>query len=96
MRNLYISRDFFTEGVMLLEKVELLKTDSVPFRYGKPPRRVKCYDAQTGELVREFHSVSEAGRAVGKPWGRQVITNACCGQQKTAYGYRWEYVEETS
>ena len=79
---------------MSLEKVELLKNDSVSNGYGKPPRKVRCYDAQTGELVAEFPSVSEAGRAVGKPWGRQVITNACSGKQKAAYGYRWEYAEK--
>lgn len=63
------------------------------FPWGKPPRKVKCYNAETGDMVAEFYSISEASRAIGKASARASITLVCQGMQKTAYGYRWEYAD---
>ena len=61
--------------------------------YGKAPRKVKCLNKDTGEVVLEFHSLSEAARAIGKVGARSSITNVCQGYQATAYGYKWEYAD---
>ena len=61
--------------------------------FGKPPRRVKCLDKNTGEIVAEYPSISEAGRAMEKPNARSRITMVCNGSQPSAYGYKWEYAD---
>lgn len=61
--------------------------------YGKKPRKVKCYDKHTGELVAEYPSVSAASRSTGNAYSRAAITYCCQGLQKTAYGYKWEYAD---
>ena len=77
-----------------VEKKELIDVNFVSRnRYGKAPRKVRCYDAETGEHIADFPSVSDAGRAVGIAWGRNAITRACGVKQHTAYGYRWEYAD---
>lgn len=62
------------------------------FKYGKTPRKVRCIDPYSGQIVEEFRSVSEATRAVGKD-SRQGITCCCQGRRITAYGYKWEYAD---
>lgn len=63
------------------------------FPFGKPARKVKCLDAETGELIQEFASLADAARAVGKMSARTAITLVCQGMQNKAYGYKWEYVD---
>lgn len=63
------------------------------FPWGKAPRKVKCLDKETGELIREFNSLSDASKSVGLASARNSITLACQGYQKTAYGYKWEYAD---
>lgn len=63
------------------------------FPWGKPPRKVKCFDAETGNEIAEFHSISEAAKAIGKASARSGISLVCNGLQNTAYGYRWEYAD---
>lgn len=62
------------------------------YPWGKPPRAVRSIDLNTGEIVKEYSSVSEAAKFYGKASSRQTITLACQGYS-TAYGYKWEYVE---
>lgn len=51
-------------------------------------KRVKQYDV-LGRFIREFESVSEAARSIGRtPAG---ISNCCLGNRKIAYGYIWKY-----
>lgn len=45
-----------------------------------------------GQFVKEYPSVSEAGRQLGK--NPSHICQCCLGQRPFAYGYRWEYVEQ--
>ena len=61
--------------------------------WGKPPRKVNCLDAETGELIAKFDSVSEASRSLNNSNARSRITLVCQGQQKTAYGYKWKYAD---
>ena len=55
-------------------------------------RKVQQLDLK-GNVLRKFDTIVEAGRYVGvkgKPTG---ITRVCRGKKKTAYGYKWAYVE---
>lgn len=81
--------EWVTQKENLIHTLEVLNH----FPFGKPAKKVNCLDAETGDLVAEFHSISEASRAVGKASARSSITLVCQGYQQTAYGYRWEYAE---
>jgi hypothetical protein len=63
------------------------------FPWGKPARKVRCLDIETGNVVAEFPSLSDASKFLGKAYTRLGITHVCQGLQKTAYGYKWEYIE---
>ena len=45
---------------------------------------------KSGEFIKEFYSASEAGRVTGVSFG--LISANCLGKQKTAGGYKWEYL----
>ena len=60
--------------------------------FGKPPRRVNCYDIN-GNFIKEYPSVSAAARSTGKRNARVGITLACQGEYRTAHGYKWEYAD---
>lgn len=51
-------------------------------------RSVKC--VETGEI---YSSATEAGTILGK--NGASIGRVCRGERKTAYGYKWEFVDET-
>jgi hypothetical protein len=61
--------------------------------FGKAPRKVRCLDVITGEVVAEYRSMSEAARSVGTAYARPSISLVCHGMQQTAYGYKWEYAD---
>lgn len=63
-------------------------------RPGKKPRPVRCLDKETGELIKEYPSVSHAARSFpnNSANARVHITDCCSGKQMTAMGYRWEYI----
>lgn len=63
------------------------------YPWGKPARKVKCINADTGEVIQEFPSLADAARAVGKLTARSGITAVCQGYQAKAYGYKWEYAD---
>lgn len=43
-----------------------------------------------GNLIREYESISEAAKAIGK--GREGIRDCCNGKQSTAYGFKWKTI----
>lgn len=45
--------------------------------------------SKDGDVINIFHSVREAGRAIGI--SSRDISRVCSGGRKTAYGFRWEY-----
>lgn len=63
------------------------------FPFGKPARKIKCIDAHTGEVIAQFHSLSDAAKSVGKISARSSISLVCQGYQQTAYGCKWEYAD---
>ena len=59
-------------------------------------KRVQQF-SKDGKLIAEYHSIAEAGRAIGKIWANGVspnISKCCRGKQKTAYGYIWKYATD--
>lgn len=54
-------------------------------------KKVNQYDLK-GNFVRQWESLNEAGRGMGKNSGGAIV-NCCKGRIKTAYGYKWEYAE---
>ena len=48
-------------------------------------------DITSGEIIREFKSIGDAGIFVGHYNRRVEIKKAAQGKRKSAYGYKWEY-----
>lgn len=68
-------------------------------------QRLKYFqiDKKTGEVINKFKNTNEAALflvennlASGKSLGgvRSHISEACNGKRKTAYGYKWRYIEQ--
>ena len=55
-------------------------------------KSVKAIDVSTGNEFKVFSSVAEAQEYFGNR-GTSNISNALHGRSKTAYGYRWEFVD---
>lgn len=51
---------------------------------------LKC--SLDGEVLKEFISISEAARIIGK--SRQSLSRCVTGKAKTAYGFIWKYKED--
>ena len=49
-------------------------------------------DINTLEILKTFSSITEAERYLNKKGGRRHITEVCRGKRKTAYGYKWKYL----
>lgn len=56
-------------------------------------KKIKQIDSMTGEILAVYDSANEAGRALNKINGSH-INKVCNGERKTAYGFKWEYIEE--
>ena len=56
-------------------------------------KKVIMLDKNTGEKLQIFSSTREAGRAVGAVNGTH-IGEVCAGKRKTAFGYKWKFLEE--
>ena len=61
--------------------------------FGKAPKKVKCIDPLTEDVIEEFKSITDASKWIGKMSARASIIHVCQGYQPTAYGYRWEYAD---
>lgn len=54
-------------------------------------KKVVQLDKNTNEIIAYFESTAEAGRAINKP--RTHISAVCRGERKSAYGYKWKYID---
>lgn len=55
------------------------------------PRRAICqYDLQ-GNFIKEYATLSDANRAMGKSRSLRVIKEVCDNQRENAYGFIWRY-----
>ena len=57
-----------------------------------PPKAVYMLDKDTEEVLKEFSCYAEAGRFLGIK-NATHIGDVANGKRKTAYGYKWKYVE---
>jgi len=55
-------------------------------------KAVKQIDAETGDVIETFRCIGDAERKLKKRAGH--ISAVCNGTRKTAYGYKWEFVDE--
>ena len=56
-------------------------------------RKINKLDKNTNNILATYNSIADASRSLG--YNKQLgnITNCCKGLRKTAYGYKWKYVE---
>ena len=54
---------------------------------------VEQLDKDTNKVINSFKSISEAARFLNKSSGKH-IGECCCAKRKTAFGYKWRYVNE--
>lgn len=71
--------------------IEILSAEVVTSKINS--REVYKIDKVSGEVLQKFASLKEAAESVGGGNRSMNISAACRGKQKTAYGYRWCYVD---
>ncbi len=73
------------------DKKDLLEpVKSRRYRTGESnSKKVLQTDKNTGKIIKEFKSISDAGKSLGKK--HTLISMNCTGRNKTAYGYIWKY-----
>lgn len=65
-----------------------------PQQYAHLQKKVAMKDINTGEIIKIFNGLKEAAKFTKVNSGS--ICRVCKGRQKTAGGYKWEYIEEES
>lgn len=63
-------------------------------RVGGSNRKLVAQYSLTNELIKIYPSATEAARQVKNQNAQSNISLCCRGKCKTAYGYKWRYVEE--
>lgn len=59
----------------------------------KTRRKIAQIDIQTGEIIHIWNNAKEAATSLNKQKGNH-ITEVCNGNAKSAYGYRWQFIDE--
>lgn len=57
------------------------------------PKKVCMLDKNTAEPLKEFSSLKEASDYLNIPKAGSHIGKVCRGERKTAYGYKWKFIE---
>lgn len=60
----------------------------------KHKHRVAQLDPITEQVINVYESIAAAARAIGKPKGTSGISNAAAGKAKTAYNYKWKFIND--
>lgn len=60
-------------------------------RQSKPVVKI---DKITGEIIETFANAKEVEKVLQKTMASRHIYEVCTGQRKTAYGYKWKYLED--
>ena len=58
--------------------------------------RAVVQKSRYGKFIRTFDSLTEAAFHLTKKKDATHIADCCAGRRATAYGYCWEYLDETS
>lgn len=61
--------------------------------YSSKPRCVAQIDIETNKIIATFDSIMDAMRALQREEGGTHISQVCRGERKTAYGYKWQYID---
>lgn len=56
-------------------------------------KKVYMIDSKTDKILRVFGCATDAGLFFGNKNGFKNISNVCTRRRKTAFGYKWEYVD---
>lgn len=59
-------------------------------KYEDRKRKVQQFD-KNGNFIKEYESITEAAKAIGKENCRSSISKVCLGKQKTSCGFKWKY-----
>ena len=91
-REYYKSHDIWNKGMTM---DEIFRQKVKEGKAAKPQDPSYCYRAVRNLTDgREFPSLRHATKFYGLPLkGTSNITSVCRGNLKTAYGYRWEYID---
>lgn len=57
-------------------------------------RPVVMLNKNTEEILQTFDTTHEISDYLGKPMASRHVYEVCNGQRKTAYGYKWKYLED--
>ena len=55
-------------------------------------KKVAMVDKNTNEIIKTFNSIIDATHFVNKNSSGHIV-NCCKGKLKTAYGYKWQYID---
>lgn len=77
----------------ILDKMEIIKKHDYSINTIIHGKAVKQIDKNTNEIIRVYDSTRLAEKALGIKNSNTHIGEVCRGKRKTAYGYKWEYVE---
>lgn len=56
-------------------------------------KAIVMLDKDTEEILQYFSTITDAEKFIGKVRAKQHIREVALGKRKTAYGYKWRYVE---
>jgi group I intron endonuclease len=75
---------------------KILKNNNIEIKSTTITRGYGIYqiDKETNNIIHVFVSTREAARELGNPRYRQHIEEVCKGLRKSAYGYKWKYVDK--
>lgn len=68
-------------------------SDSVKEKIRQTNRNINCKAVRCVETGVIYKSASEAARLLGVGWSH--ISRACRGERNTAYGFHWEYIQDS-
>lgn len=82
--------EFKSEQARLCAAYVIKKSDY----HAKISKPVYALDINSGEIVNRYTSAYQACIEIGKPGGFGQVSNCCKGKIKTAYGFKWKFVNQ--
>lgn len=84
----YYNNNYGTRNKRISDSVKALSVDR---KYLRKTRAVLQIEKSSGQVVKEYRSITEAAKANG--FHRGNIYWCCIGKRNEASGYLWEYIE---
>ena len=57
-------------------------------------KKVGAFNKETDTLIKIFNKVKDVDEWLGIPGANKHIGSVCRGKRKSAYGYKWKYIDE--